>query len=268
VVGGNQEPQVRQFTQQFRPAMRAEYYFLRTACDPSPEQRAKIAQEGEKALREAAKAYAEVQMKPVRIVNGRAAYPDPRKMIEEAMAKTVKPLLNPDQADRYQAELDKRTADRRRAAASNIVAKIDQDLVLNAEQRAKIAEAVLAGWDDAWCQSLETFLYGDQFYPRLPDNLVTPYLDERQTRVWHGARPNQSFFFGFVGNMLPNDESDDDKELIEARKAAEKDMQPQQGGADAKAAPGAIMIRQAIARPAPPAPPPVSAKAAAPAKKE
>jgi hypothetical protein len=228
----NLEPQVRQFVQQFRPAMRAEYYFVRTACAPTPDQRAAIAREGEKALREVAKSYAEVQMRPVQIRNGRAVYPDPRRMIEEAMVKAVKPLLAPEQAARYQSELDKRAAGRREAAARNIVAKVDQDLLLGPDQREKITEAVLARWDDSWCQSLETLLYGDQFYPRLPDDVVSPHLDERQRRIWRGSQQNQSFFFGFVGNMLPNEDADDDKELIEARKAAEKEQG--QGAGEAK----------------------------------
>lgn len=253
-VAANLEPQVRQFIQQFRPAMRAEYYFVRTACAPAPDQRAAIAREGEKALREVAKAYAEVQMRPVQIRNGRAVYPDPRRMIEEAMARAVKPRLTPEQAARYQAELDRRAADRREAAARNIVAKVDQDLLLSPGQREKIGEAVLARWDDSWCQSLETLLYGDQFYPKLPDDVVSPHLDERQRRIWHASQQNQSFFFGFVGNMLPNEDAEDDKELIEARKEAEKD-QPQQGAAVEKmAAPAnAIIRRVAPAAPAPPA---------------
>ncbi len=36
----NLEPQVRQFIQQFRPAMRAEYYFIQTVCAPTAEQQA------------------------------------------------------------------------------------------------------------------------------------------------------------------------------------------------------------------------------------
>ncbi len=221
-VDPNQEPQVRQFMQQFRPAMRSEYYFLRTVCAPTPEQRKLIAREGEKALREASKAFVEAQSRPMQVRNGRAVYPDPRKLIEGAMARAVGPHLSADQAARYAAEAEKRAADRRRAAARNIVAKLDQDLVLNADQRTRIGEAMLAQWDDSWCQSLETLLYGDQYYPRLPDNVVVGYLDAKQMEVWHGNQPNQNYFFGFVGNMMPQEDPQDDKELIEARVAAER----------------------------------------------
>ena len=220
------DPMAAQFIQQFRSAMRAEYYFIRSVCAPTPEQRTRIAREGETALREASKAYAQAQMRPVQMRNGRWAYPDPRKMIEEAMAKSVKPLLTPDQAARYTAESETRAADRKKAAARNIVSKLDQELILTPDQRAKIDESVVSRWDDSWCQSLETLLYGDQYYPRLPDDVVTPYLDAKQKEIWHGARQNQNFFFGFVGNMLPNEDPAEDKELVEARMAADKDQPP------------------------------------------
>ncbi len=253
----NLEPQVRQFIQQFRPAMRAEYYFIRTVCAPTAEQRKLIAREGEKALREASKAYAEVQTRPVQFRNGRAMYPDPRKLIEDGMAKAVMPRLAPEQAARYRAEIEKRSADRREAVVRTLVAKLDQDLILNPDQREKIAAAAAEHWDDSWCQSLETLLYGDQFYPRLPDNVVTPYLDPKQRDIWNGTRSNQSFFFGFVGNMLPQEDPQEDRELVDARVEAEKENPP----ANAANLPGAIM-RRVMAAPALAVP---AAKVAAPA---
>ncbi|HEY2156246.1 MAG TPA: hypothetical protein VGH33_11490 [Isosphaeraceae bacterium] len=253
-VQGNMEPQVRQFTQQFRPAMRAEYYFIRTVCAPTAEQRRLIARDGEKALREASKAYAEVQGRPVQFRNGRATYPDPRRLLEDGMAKAVKPILTPDQAAKYQAESEKRTADRRQAVITTLVAKLDQDLILSPEQREKIAAAMAEHWDDSWCQSLETLLYGDQFFPRLPDNVVVPSLDPKQRDIWHGQRSNQSFFFGFVGNMLPEEDPQEDKELIAARVEAERENPPPNA---VKAA-----IRRVIGAPAGAMP---AAKVAAPA---
>jgi hypothetical protein len=260
-VGGvaNLEPQVRQFTQQFRPAMRAEYYFIRTVCAPTAEQRKFIARDGEKALREASKAYAEVQGRPVQFRNGRASYPDPRKLIEDGMARAVAPRLSPEQAAKYKAESEKRTADRREAVIRTLVAKLDQDLLLNPEQRGKIAAAMAEHWDDSWCQSLETLLYGDQFFPRLPDRVVVPHLDPKQRDIWQGQRSNQSFFFGFVGNMLPEEDPQEDKELIEARVEAEKENPPPNAAnAAAKA------MRRVMMAPAPAVP---AAKVAAPAVK-
>ncbi len=255
----NMEPQVRQFTQQFRPAMRAEYYFIRTVCAPTTEQRKLIARDGEKALREAAKAYAEVQGAPVQFRNGRAMYPDPRKLIEEGMARAVMPRLSPEQAGKLRAEIEGRTADRREAVIRTLVAKLDQDLLLNPEQRGKIAQAMAEHWDDSWCQSLETLLYGDQFFPRLPDDVVVPHLDPKQRDIWHGQRSNQSFFFGFVGNMLPEEDPKEDKELVEARVEAEKENPPAN-------AVNAVMQR-VMAVPAAPVPVAPAAKVAAPAVK-
>jgi hypothetical protein len=244
----NLEPQVRQFIQQFRPAMRAEYYFLKSICAPTPEQRVALARDGEKAVRNAARAFAEAQRRPAQVRNGRAIYPDPRRLIEEEMGRAARDHLTPDQAARYVAESEKRAADRHRAAARNIVAKLDGDLVLNPEQRDKIAESILAQWDESWCQSLETLLYGDQYYPRLPDSIVVPHLDEAQARIWRGNAPNQNYFFGFVGNMMPQEDPREDKELIDARLATERDQPPL-----------APVVRRGMAVPAP-APPAAAVK--------
>jgi hypothetical protein len=263
-VAANNDPQVQQFIQQFRPAMRAEYYFIRTICAPSADQRKLIAREGEKALREASKSYADVQGRPVQVRNGRALYPDPRKLIEDAMVKAIKPQLTPEQAAKYQAESDKRGADRKQAATRNFVAKLDQDLVLGPEQREKIAAAIAEHWDETWCQSIETLLYGDQFYPRLPDNLVVPYLDAKQKDVWNGTRNNQNYFFGFVGNMLPDEDPKEDKELVEAREDTVKRHPAPAGGPAGNGfivAPAPAAVRLAPAKAV--APP----KAVEPAKK-
>ena len=250
-ANANVEPQVRQFINQFRPAMRSEYYFLKSICAPTPEQRVVMAREGEKAVRSAATTYAEAQRRPAQVRNGRAIYPDPRRLIEDEMARAARDFLTPDQAARYAAESEKRTADRRRAAARNIVAKLDQDLILSPEQRTKIAESMLSQWDESWCQSLETLLYGDQYYPRLPDSVVVPHLDETQALVWHGSHPNQNNFFGFVGNMMPQEDPREDRELIEARLATER-SQPMLPGHR----PG---IPNVVVQPVAPAPPAVKA---------
>jgi hypothetical protein len=117
---------------------------------------------------------------------------------------------------------------------------------------------VVARWDDSWCQSLETLLYGDQYYPRLPDDVVTPHLDAKQKEIWHGARQNQNVFFGFVGNMLPNEDPSEDKELVDARMAAEKDQPPM---------PQNVIRGGVMVAPAPAARPAVPAAKAVPAKK-
>lgn len=262
-VAANLEPQVRQFMQQFRPAMRSEYYFLRGICSLTPEQRKLVAIEGEKALRAASRTFAEAQMRPAQVRNGRVIYPDPRRLIEEEMARLVRPHLTPDQASRYAAESERRTADRRRAAVHNFIAKLDADLVLSPAQREALAQSITSHWDESWCQSLETLLYGDQYYPRLPDDVIVPHLDEKQKDVWRGTRTNQNYFFGFVGNMMPQEDAQDDRDLIEARQAAEREMPMLPG----RQLPGVKPIVVAPVAPAPPAARPAPVERAVPAKK-
>ena len=46
-LGANMDGQVRQYMQQFRPILRAEYHIVRVICHLTPEQRNEIARAGE-----------------------------------------------------------------------------------------------------------------------------------------------------------------------------------------------------------------------------
>ena len=54
--------------------------------------------------------------------------------------------------------MEKRTASRKQVVIDNLVAKLDQDLVLTSEQREKLVEALSANWKDSWGQSLEMLM--------------------------------------------------------------------------------------------------------------
>ena len=79
---------------------------------------------------------------------------DPRRLIEEGLVQALKSQLPAEQAARYQEELTKRAASRKRLALRNLVARLDHDLVLSPDQRDKISESLAAHWDDSWGQSL------------------------------------------------------------------------------------------------------------------
>ncbi len=192
---------IQQYQQQFQQLVKGELFFVRTICRPTKEQYQRIAATGDQAVKETVKAFAETQKKMMRgmmVAGQQSTFPDPRKIIGEALAKSVKANLSAEQAARYQDELDKRAANRKRVALLNVVARLDQDLVLTAQQREKLATALEAKWDDSWGQ-LELFQYGDQFQPNIPDNLVIPVLTETQQGVWRGANRNRGVFWGGAG---------------------------------------------------------------------
>lgn len=241
-VALNNNGQVMQFMQQFRPLLRAEYHIVRVVCQPSPEQRKSLARAGEQALRDAAVKYADMMTRPMTMAQ-RAAL-EPRKLIREGLGRAVRITLSGEPVEKYQAEIARREASRKQLGVRNLVARIDQELVLSPEQRDKVAEALTAHWDDSWCQSLEMFMYNYQYLPMIPDQYVTPILNDAQKKVWRSIQKIQSFWggFGIMGGVM-NDDPFEDEELREARLEAARN-QP-----NLPAAPRAPM---AILRPAAP----------------
>jgi hypothetical protein len=221
-LGAVPDDQVQQYVQQFRPMVRTEYYFIRNVCDLTKEQRKQVAREGERAVLAAARRFAEEQQKMMR--GGwrpGSEQPDPHRLLVEVLAKSVPPMLTPAQAARYREELEKRAASRKQVALDNLVAKLDQDLVLDSDQREKISSSLSSHWNDAWCQSLQMLMNIENFFPNVPDNLVVPFLTEHQRSSWQRIPKNQNVFFGFAFNGMAENDPLDDPELAEARREAE-----------------------------------------------
>ena len=210
VVGGDDleadaDPNVnawqQQFTTQFRQLLKAELHFVRVVCQPTKPQYQPISVAGEKAMKRAVKEFAEVQKKMMRGVRAgeQPGYPDPRKLITDGLSQSIKATLSAEQAARYQEELDKRAVNRKQVALRNLVAKLDQDLILTAEQRGKLTESLSAGWKDAWGQSLEMLFYVENYFPSLPDSDVLPILNDTQKEVWRGTVKADNGFWGWNG---------------------------------------------------------------------
>jgi hypothetical protein len=217
------DAQAAQYVQQFRPMFRAEYYFIRNICDLNTDQRKALARLGASTVKGAARQFVEAQQKMMR--GGwrpGTEYPDPRKLIEDELAKAMSALLSPAQKARYKEEIEKRATSRKQVVIDNLVAKLDQDLVLNSDQRTRLVEALSANWKDAWGQSLEMLMNIDNVFPNIPDQVVAPILTDNQREVWRRIPRNQNVFWGFSfgGGIMENDPLDD-PELAEAQKEAE-----------------------------------------------
>ena len=195
------DPLEQQFLQQFRQLSKTELSFVRAVCQPNAEQSKKIKAAGDVGLKTAVKKFVEVQKKMQQGMRAgeEPQWPDPRKLMSDALLKSVKETLSADQAKRYEAELEKRTAARKRAALLNLVAKLDKDLVLTADQRGKLTEVLDSNWKDAWGQQLEVFMYGDTYMPLLPDAQVVPVLTEKQKQIWTDIPKQHNQFWGWAG---------------------------------------------------------------------
>ena len=192
----------KQFTRRFRAALRTELNFVRAVCDPTPEQIDQITESLEKYRADVLKRGSDVQKRLARkgleaqAVNGQwiaSNYPDARQVLRASLPRTVKAHLTGEQIERFQRELDKRNLDRTQAAAHILVAQLDRDLNLSAEQREKLTESLTSHWNAAWAQQFEVFLQqGNQFAPNLTVKLVAPFLSQEQRRIWRGSQANQA----------------------------------------------------------------------------
>lgn len=200
------------------PMFRAEYYFIRNACDLNADQRKALARLGESAVKAAARQFAEAELR----VRRTSDYPDPHKLIEDELARAMGPLLSPVQQARYKEEIEKRAASRKQFIIDNLVAKLDQDLVLSAEQRTRLVEALSTNWKDAWGQAFGMLIRNNNFFPDIPDHVIVPILTDHQREVWGEIpiRQNPSVVTSFARGIAGGDPLDD-PELADAQKEAE-----------------------------------------------
>jgi hypothetical protein len=197
-----------QFLGQFRPFLTEELGFVRLVCsDLSKEQRPKIKAAGEASLKQAAKEMAQFQN---RQNQGRAiqarTQPEPRKMVREAVAKSLQETLTAEQMERYSREATARKEHRKQAAILCIVSRLDGCLSLNAEQREKIIDAISLNWEDKWEQWLMMNSYPEQYFPEMPEKFVSPFLNSDQKSVWNGLQKiNFGAWWGGNGQNPAND---------------------------------------------------------------
>lgn len=217
----------KQFTRQFRAAMRTELNFVQSVCDPTEEQMAELRENLEKYRTDVIKKYSEVQKRLARQRQqaGNNPYPEVHKLVRQTIERSVK-NWSPEQAARFEAEVEQRAADRKRAAVRNLVARLDHDLTLSAEQREKISESLLSNWNANWVQQFEIFLQqGNQFLPKLPPPLITPHLNPTQKTIWmrnQENQGNQNVIFrggilggGFLGMLGADDAAADEDDADE-----------------------------------------------------
>jgi hypothetical protein len=96
--------------------------------------------------------------------------------------------LSKEQLARYAAEDAKRQEADKQAAIQSAVAQVDGALFLTQEQREKIVEAIDNNWQDGWEQWIKMWQYDGRYFPQIPDQHVTPHLNDEQKTVWRGLQ--------------------------------------------------------------------------------
>jgi hypothetical protein len=86
---------------------------------------------------------------------------------------------------RYLDEATKRTSDRKKATVLSVVSRIDVQLFLTPDQRHQIEKGISSRWQDSWENWLTSMDFGDQYFPTIPDECVTPHLNSEQKKIWN-----------------------------------------------------------------------------------
>jgi hypothetical protein len=179
---------IEQTAEEYRPFVLSELHFLRAVCGLTKEQCKLVAREARALLDETARADGRFKHdKAKKGAPGGASLsePDPSDpcgRLERGLTKIVQDRLTPLQSRRYQDELRKRTAHRKEAGVRGLVARLDGELMLTANQRDQISAALAANWSDAW-GTFALLDHGEQF-PRVPDRFITPFLSPAQKKAW------------------------------------------------------------------------------------
>jgi hypothetical protein len=208
VAAENIDPFEQQFKRQFTGVMKSEVYFLNLVCETTPPQREKLKVATGETLTKVIKKFAEIQKKMNQGgFDWNSPAPDPRKQMQDELAYVAKRHLYPEQVALYETEIVKRVENRRRTSVLNVVARLDEELILTAEQRTKLTGELTTRWKTADSQQLEIFLYGDSYFPNVPEQFVTSLLNDRQKEIWRGVARNGNIFFGIgnFGNVAIND---------------------------------------------------------------
>jgi hypothetical protein len=204
---------VPRYLTELRPFLIAEYRFLRAVCAPSKEQRRPIARAGLVALKEAATTHVERKWRPawrIPLSGQPAANPYPRPIILGALEAAAKQHLTSEQWERYRYELEDREMERRRITILNLVAQLDQQLILSPRQRDAISESLSARWNDSWWQGIQMYSLESQYFPPLPDDGVVSLLNENQRKIWTGLNTMTFNAYG-IGGMAPDNSPLDDE---------------------------------------------------------
>jgi hypothetical protein len=211
---------------QIRQVCRTELHFMRLVTQPTKPQFEKVAADGEASLKTIIREIA------LAMRGNPSNVSDPRTLIADAIAKSVRTTLSPDQAARYQKELDDRAAARKRTALLNLVGMVDNVLFLTTEQRDRLGEILASNWDDSWNHAQWLTISG-QYFPSMPDAKILPILSAAQQNVWRGIQKGNvrfGFSLGFVQGIHIEDEVWDDDRLPEDPERAGGKAVPKAGG--------------------------------------
>jgi hypothetical protein len=221
--GGNQGDLTARLIEQYRPTLYREYHFLRMVCGLSEEERKSIAQGAERAFKAAMRQYDEMRRTPQLRLAGAPprVLPDPRKLIEEGLIRVAEEHLPAERVARYREELVQRALERRRVTIQKVVERLDHELFLSSDQRARLADTLSSRWDEAWFPIETMSINAEQYIGRIPSQHYIEVLNEDQRKLWEYVVRNRTpMVLGLSQVQMFTNDFPEDSELTEALAAA------------------------------------------------
>jgi hypothetical protein len=178
-----QKQQAKQVEQMLQPVIRTELEQVRQSCGSlSPEARRTIAEAARETASEVAAVWVGRQERP----NG-ASF-DAREQLHAGIVKVVEPLADPLEFAAYRREAEARLVRRDEAARVRIVAKVDEQLDLTADQREAILVDLRNRWQPEWIRELHDtggiVVNGHRPAPDYAGVCIAPHLDAEQREAW------------------------------------------------------------------------------------
>jgi hypothetical protein len=217
--------QANALAQQWRPTLMVELSFIRLVCpNLPPQQRVVVKAAGEQALFSAADAAATPRAMALNGVALKAA--SPQALIRTALSDALHEVLPKDLWERFAAESAARAERRKTAVIRLVVEHLDEALYLTTEQRDQISRSLADHWQSAWENWLQ--LRYARNLPVMPEDIVTPYLDQDQRIAWEKIPKVQlgnHVMHVNMGNVAPEN-TDWWDEAIPREKDAAADVPP------------------------------------------
>ncbi len=211
------------FGEQLRQLYRSELHFLRAITQPAKQQYERLLAENpaEPAMvKKMAAIISDRRLQRGRDIDGspRAVdIEDLRKVVTDQLAKSLRPTLSAEQAERYRLELEERAKARKQTALLSLLARLDKVLLLSAEQRTQVGEVLKKNWDDSWAHT-QWFRFEGRQFPLLPSDKLLPILTANQRVVWQGV-PQGNIHWGINLGALRGIDIEDEEWPDEPPKA-------------------------------------------------
>ena len=204
---------IQQYMQQYRAVLTSELAFVRQICHQLPlKDRIAIRAKGEASLREAARLTADQQVRNQRPVAGlrvRAASTElmsPRTVIRQGLSEALKQVLSQADWEVFSFEAEQRLLARKNAAITDAVARFDAALHFTVEQREKVTAGINSNWQDKWEEWLMIYMYSDQYYPMVPDQMILTHLSAEQRAIWPNLQRISIGFYERVEGVVAADD--------------------------------------------------------------